>query len=259
MTAKVLREHNPGAGGAACACASDAVRKTLGPMKTPLFPSKMTSHSVRAAFAVLVVAALATGCGGRGLNSDPGSGKSDATVEGVMPQNLKAKPRNSPLKLGDKVPVLLLQDQLGNMVSTREATARGDVLMIFYPGTDDPQARPVYEWVTRNRQQLANRQVEILLVNPVDPPERTAAVAEQLQLKVGILHDPSAWGSRTFGLVETSNGTNVSQVWSVIVGKGGQVLESSPGLYDFTEILTLTTMRPSPDGSFRVIDMLGEP
>jgi hypothetical protein len=60
-------------------------------------------------------------------------------------------------------------------------------------------------------------------------------------------------------LVETANGTNVSQVWSVVVGKGGQVLESRAGLYDFTDVLTLTTMRPSAPGSFRVIDMLGEP
>jgi peroxiredoxin len=228
-------------------------------MKTLLSSSHTLARFSSTALAVAMIAMLSVGCGGRGLNSDPGSGKSAAPVEGVLPQNLQAKPRNSPVKLGDKVPVLLLQDQVGNMVSTREVTASGDVLMVFYPGTDDPQARPVYDWVARNRQQLANRQVEILLVNPVDPPERSAAVAEQLQLRVGVLHDPSAWGSRCFGLVETANGTNVSQVWSVVVGKGGQVLESRAGLYDFTDVLTLTTMRPSAPGSFRVIDMLGEP
>jgi peroxiredoxin len=197
-------------------------------------------------------------CGARPLDSGS-QGNARYPIEGVDQRNLQAKPRSSPVKLGDEVPVLSLFDQQGNAVSTREATASRNVVFLFFPGHDDPQARPVYEWVTRNRQQLANHQVEILLVTAMDEPGRNAFVAGQHSLGVGILHDPSAWAARAFGLLDARNSTNVSQVWSIVVGKGGEVIESRNGLYDFTEILTLTTMRPSKPGSFRAFDMIREP
>ncbi len=209
----------------------------------------------------LIVPLLLASCGGRGLDSDPemtARQQSRYPVEGVDANNLRARPRNSPVRLGDDAPVLVLADQQGNAVSTREASSGRDVMFIFFPGHDDPQARPVYEWVNRNRQQMANRQIEILLVTATDLPERNAYVAEQHSLGVGILHDPSGWGARTFGLLDARNSTNVTQVWSVVVGRGGQVIESRPGFYEFSEVLTMTTMRPSPSGSFRAFDMLRE-
>jgi len=226
----------------------------------------MTERKTRHLFPQILIVALLlplllSGCGGRGLDSDPemtARQQARYPVDGVDTINLRTRPRSSPVKVGDNVPVLVLADQAGNAVSTREVTAGRDVVFVFFPGHDDPQARAVYDWVLRNRQQMANRQIEILLVTAMDEPQRNSFVAEQHQLRVGVLHDPSGWGARTFGVLDTRMSTNVSQTWSVVVGKGGNVLESRPGLYDFSEVLTLTTMRPAPQGSMRVFDYLME-
>lgn len=223
----------------------------------PRFPSLRRFPTGLLAFAlVLGTVTFLGGCRGGILVSDPSAVPTVHPFDGVSERNLdRARPRRSPLRLGETVPELVLRDQAGNEVSTIEVLSAGDAVFLFSPGHASPQARPIYEWVRRNRQNVTQRGAEILILTP-DDPETNAAVAQAEQLRVALLHDPSGWGARSFGLVSGAQDTTVERPWSVVAGRGGRVLSADPGLYPISDLITTLTVRPTPREDFRAIDLL---
>ncbi len=193
---------------------------------------------------VLALVLALGGCGGA-LVTDPTAVPSKYPAHGVRAENLDVKPRKSPIAVGESVPVLFLEDQKGFLVSTREVSTGGDALLIFQGGWTSPEARPVYDWVRESRTMTEGRDCEILLVGP-DLPETNEKIAASEELKVAILHDPSGWGARVFGLLTGNDATRVDGIWSVVLGREGRVLAVERGLYDISDLITVLTVRPDP-------------
>jgi len=202
---------------------------------------------------IALAALLAASCGGK-LASDPEDIPTKYPMGGVDAANLDAKPRKSPVEAGDDVPVLRLEDQKGNLVSTRELTSSRDAVLIFYPGADSPEARPLYDWIRANRNMASGRGCEVVIVTP-DVPSRNAEIAAAEELRVAVLHDPSGWCSRAFGLLKGNDAVAVDRTWSVVAGKEGRVLAVKPGLYDITDLTMTLAVRPDPR-PYRAIDLL---
>ncbi len=204
-------------------------------------------------FALLaVILGFLAGCGGA-LVSDPSAVPTKYPSVGVRQENLEAKPRKAPLQAGEAVPLLVLEDQKGYLVSTRELTTGGDALLIFHGGARSPEARPVYDWVRENLTMADSRDCEILLVGP-DLPETNEKVAAAEELKIGILCDPSGWGARAFGLLGRADSTQVEGIWSVVIGREGRVLEVRRGLYDVSDLVTVLAVRPDAR-PYRAMDL----
>lgn len=208
-------------------------------------------------FLLLAAGAFAvTGCRGGFLVSDPSSVPTTHPFDGVSERNLdRARPKRSPLQLGDTIPDLVLTDQMGNEVASYEVVASGDAVFIFSPGHSSSQSRPIYEWVRRHRQMVEQRGAEILILTP-DDPGTNASVAQAEDLRVALLHDPSGWGARSFGVLRGAQATEVERPWTVVAGRGGRVLSADPGLYPISELITTLTVRPTPREDFRAIDLL---
>ena len=202
---------------------------------------------------VLVPVLVLAACGGA-LVSDPAAVPSKYPTYGVRPENLEVEPRKSPVQAGEQIPMLLLEDQKGFTVSTREVSTGSDALLIFQGGWTSPEARPVYDWVRENRTMTAGRDCEILLIGP-DTPDTNAKIAAEEELKIAMLHDPSGWGARAFGLLNGNDATHVDGIWSVVLGREGRILAVERGLYDISDLITLLAARPDPR-QYRATDML---
>jgi len=204
---------------------------------------------------LVLFVALGTGCGGP-LVSDPASVPQRYESRGVDPYNLEnARPRRSPVGLGDDVPNLLLMDQNGVEVGTYELVSGGDAVLIFSPGHASPQARPIYDWVRRYRTMISQRGAEVVVLSP-DPVETNARVAEDEQLRVAVLYDVSGWGARSFGLIPRPEGDSVARPWTVVAGRDGRVMKAQAGMMPVSEVITTLEARPTPRQDFRAIDLL---
>ncbi|MBX3730717.1 MAG: redoxin domain-containing protein [Candidatus Sumerlaeia bacterium] len=193
------------------------------------------------------------GCGGP-LISDPEAVDLPSAAIGVHAENANLKPRRRPIAAGEPVPSFLWFDQAGRAVTTAELVTGGDALLIFTAGDDAPHTRPVYEWVRRNKTHATRSRCEILVVTP-DGPDRNAQVAAGEQLGVAVLHDPSSWSARVFGVAPARGGT-VERPWSVLLGREGKVLEVTPGLFETSAFVTALTVRKGAQDEFRAIDLL---
>jgi peroxiredoxin len=192
------------------------------------------------------------GCGP--LISDPEAVDLPSAALGVHAENANLKPRRRPIAAGDPVPAFLWFDQAGREVTTAELVTGGDALLIFTAGDGVPHTRPVYEWVRRNRTHATRNRCEILVVTP-DAPDRSAQVAREEQLGVALLHDPSSWSARVFGVAPARGGA-VERPWSVLLGREGKVLEVTPGLFETSAFVTALTVRKGAQDDFRAIDLL---
>lgn len=193
-------------------------------------------------FATLLVLAGAAACGP--LVSDPDADpRGTASPVGVAEENRGLKPRKNPVVVGDVAPRWALADQNSALVTTGELTAAGDAMLVFHPGHESSGERPVYQWVRDNREKLAQRKCEILLVT-TDDAVLSHAIGKREELKVAILADPSAWVARAHGFVP-AGAPEPTQVWSVIIGNEGKVLAVKPGLFDYSESVTALVARPS--------------
>jgi peroxiredoxin len=215
----------------------------------------MTTKTKLMACALAFAAFLAASCNGK-LASNPDDIPVKYPLGGVDAANLEAKPLKSPIEAGKPVPVLRLEDQKGNLVSTRELTASRDALLIFSPGADSPEARPMYDWIRANRNMASGRGCEIVVVAP-DVPSVNDQIAKAEELHVAILHDPSGWGARAFGLLSDNEATSVDSTWNVLIGKEGRVLETKPGLYAISDLVMTLSVRPDPR-PYRAIDLLNQ-
>jgi peroxiredoxin len=200
--------------------------------------------------AALVLAA----CGGGILNSDPDAARGPVPVAGVARENLDVPLRRAPIRPGEETPALVLNDQTGRPVSTLEVTAGGDALLIFIPTGSAPTSRPVFEWLRRNAYHATDRRCEVLLVTPDTPGENTRLAAEE-GLRLAILSDPSAWGARTFGFVSSRDANEVSQPWSVLIGREGKVLSLTRGLWEPSELVTELFVRRGAQERYDAIDL----
>jgi peroxiredoxin len=190
---------------------------------------------------LIVAASLGSSCAGM-LNSSPESaGPAAGAPPSVDARNAAVKPARRLVRVGDPFPAFTWSDQNGAPVSTAEVTTGGDALLVFHPGDDSPAARPAYEFARRRREQLSSYSTEILLVSP-DPVERNAQTAAAESLRVGVLHDPAAWGARAFGVDVGPAGP--AGVTSVLLGREGRVLAVQPGLMDVADIITALKVRP---------------
>jgi len=196
--------------------------------------------------------ALAAACSGP-LVSDPAA---DPGLQGAPTGSgpAPAKPRRSPIEVGDAVPRMTWFDQAGRPVSTTELTTGGDAILVFHPGDSAPETRPVYEWVRRNREAFAGRKCETLLVSPDDPP-LNAAVATRETLRCGVLHDRNGWGARAFGFLAPNRPGPMDGVWTVIVGREDRVLAVQRGLMEQTDVITTLVARPGERMGFTLDDL----
>lgn len=217
--------------------------------------------SLRPFLPPVVAALLLAGCGVQPLSTDE-SPKAAANPEFAAAAALGDEQgvtfRKSPVAVGDTAPSMALLDQKGIRVSVRELSMSQDALLIFYPGSESPEARPVYDWVRRNRGFAAQHQCEIVLVNASDDVATNDKVATVEQLKVAVVADRHAVMARCFGLVQPYTAPSLDRTWSVVVGKGGVVLSAEPGLPATTDLVTTLKVKPRPDGGFGVLDILKE-
>lgn len=214
------------------------------------------------ASAILAIA-TAIGCGAQPISTDENL-KATATPEFAAAAEIGrangVEFRKNPVKVGDAAPAaaLSLPDQKGRMVSVRELSIAQDTLLIFYPGEASPEARPIYEWVRRNRAFAAQHSCEVVLINTADGPAANDRVAAVEQLKVAVLADNHAAMARSFGVVQPYTAPALNNVWSIVVGKGGVVLSAEPGLPATTDLVTTLKVKPRPQGGFGVFDILKE-
>jgi len=173
---------------------------------------------------------------------------------GVDSRNLEVQPRRKPIRVGEPVPRLYFDDQFGREVSTRELTLGGDALLIFYPGAQTPESRPVYQWVQENQSSLSN-QLEILLVSN-DTSEINLQTSQQENLRLALLSDPNLWCAKTFGLVEEKSPNRLSSTWSIFIGKEDRVLGVRDGFFDKIELLTMKAHRSQGQEDNKALDLL---
>ena len=200
----------------------------------------------------LLLICLLAGCGPLVSDPDAVANPAGPPAPGVDARNRSVKLPRRPVEAGDEVPYLVLSDQLGNEVTTVELTTSQDAVMVFLPALDSPAARPVLQWVRRNRDLIRQRGAEVVLVTPA-PSELNAPVTQAEGLHVAVLSDPAGWAARSFGLAAKNTTRGVDRPWTVVAGREGRVLAAEPGLMDATDVIQALAVRPAGDKN-RVID-----
>lgn len=204
-------------------------------------------------FATATILVFTISCSGP-IVLDQNTAPDPRAVAGVDPRNLDEQPRRKPIRVGEPVPRLYFEDQFGREVSTRELTLGGDALLIFYPGNQSPEARPVYQWVQQNQSSLSN-QLEILLVCN-DNPESNLQTSQKENLRLALLSDPNLWCAKTFGLVKEKSPNQLNSTWSIFIGKEDKILGVRDGFFDKFEILTMKAHRSQGQEDNKALDLL---
>lgn len=219
----------------------------------------MNAQHLRKFIATAVVAML-VGCGAKPLNTDeaPKSASPEFVAASQVAQEKGLEFRKSPIAVGDPAPSLELPDQKGILVSVRELSMSQDTLLIFFPGSESPEARPVYDWVRKNRAFAATHQCEVVLVNARDGVGTNDKIAAVEQLKVAVLADQYSAMARSYGVVQPYTARSLDRVWSVVVGKSGVVLSAQPGLPATGDLVTTLKVTPRPSKGFGVLDVIME-
>lgn len=180
---------------------------------------------------LLAALLLLSACHGPILNSDPTGRTSRQSLPAGVPT-----PRQSPIALGKPIPNFTAPDQNNAPVTTAELISAPGSTLIIIPQDGNPAVRPAYAWARNHRQSLANRRIELLILNPMSPKEN-AQIAKREDLRIAILSDPALHITRGFGVSPGST-------WTFVLGSNGRIQLAQPGLPTPSDIIMAAEALP---------------
>ncbi|HVZ93105.1 MAG TPA: redoxin domain-containing protein [Phycisphaerales bacterium] len=133
--------------------------------------------------------------------------------------NENLMPRDTPFKVGDRVPDFVLPDQNRQEWRLSDHVKKGDVVLCFYPMDFSPVCSTEMRCVTDELAKFSGKGAEVVGIS-TDSFYTHKAWAESLGLKQTLLADMHRQVSRAFGMYFAP--LNVASRGTVVIGKNAE-------------------------------------